>query len=171
MYTCTDRQQRQCLAVSEFMYLFLFNLFECDKYSWMYRVWLFQVTSELQTVVWDCNNNVAVMLLLLWDEEAQAGYLQTVFLCTQTAQTLIICGHTQDTILKTVVLISSEMCHHVFLKNKNFMPTLISVTHLVTASWSRDACHRLLTLYKVDTTALHSVVDRTHPPSSFLTDN
>ena len=58
---------------------------------------------RLQTVVWDCNNNVAVMmllLLLLWDEEAQAGYLQTVFLCTQTAQTLIICGHTQDTILK-----------------------------------------------------------------------
>ena len=92
MYTCTDRQQRQCLAVSEFMYLFLFNLFECDKYSWMYRVWLFQITIELQTVVWDCNNNVAVMLLL-WDEEAQAGYLQTVFLCAQTAQTDYLWPH------------------------------------------------------------------------------
>ena len=34
---------------------------------------------RLQTVVWDCNNNVDVLLLLLWDEEAQAGYLQTVY--------------------------------------------------------------------------------------------
>ena len=53
---------------------------------------MFQVTIELQTVVWDCNNNVAVMLLL-WDEEAQAGYLQTVFLCTQTAQTDYLWPH------------------------------------------------------------------------------
>ena len=94
------------------MYFFLFNYFSVTSIHECIVLDCFR----LQTVVWDCNNNVALMLLLLlllWDEEAQAGYLQTVFLCTQTAQTLIICGHTQDTILKKHRC--TLTCHHIMV--------------------------------------------------------
>ena len=91
------------------MYFFLFNYFSVTSIHECIVLDCFR----LQTVVWDCNNNVALLLLLLWDEEAQAGYLQTVFLCAQTAQTLIICGHTQDTILKKHRCILT--CHHIMV--------------------------------------------------------